>query len=267
MDSVDTFWQDLAMLDWQVELGADEAIGEAPVDRYALEPAAPKPQPQPDAAAKTKQAPPIPPKAPEIDRVAEARNAAGAARDIPALSAALEAFAHCDLKRGARKCVFARGNPAARLMVIGEVPTRAEDAAGYPFSGAEGELLAKMLAAIDLDVEAEDAGKAAYLAAAMPWRVPGEGVPQPKDMAMMTPFLERHITLANPDVLILMGNTACQMLLGRGGITRLRGKWAEALGRPAMPMAHPANLMKTPLAKRDAWADLLDIKAKLKELT
>ena len=253
------------MLDWQVELGADEAIGETPIDRYALEPATPKPKPA-EAQAK-KDAPPPVPKAPEIDAVAEARIAAGAAGDIASLHQTLNEFAHCDLKRGARKCVFARGHIGARVMVIGEGPNRAEDVAGHPFSGAEGELLAKMLAAIDIDIDAEDAIKGAYIAAAMPWRVPGDGVPQTKDMAMMAAFLERHIALANPDVVILMGNTPCQILLGRGGMTRLRGKWAEVLGRPAMPMAHPANLMKSPLAKRDAWADLLEIKAKLKDLT
>jgi len=265
MDSAQTYWQDLAMLDWQVELGADEAIGEAPIDRYALEPAAPKAKPA-EAQAK-KGAPPPVPKAPEVDAVAEARTAAGAAGDIVALHQALNDFAHCNLKRGARKCVFARGQIGARVMVIGEVPSRAEDVAGHPFSGAEGELLAKMLAAIDIEVETDDPSKGAYLVAAMPWRVPGDGVPQAKDMAMMAPFLERHIALANPDVVILMGNTPCQMLLGRGGMTRLRGKWAEVLGRPAMPMAHPTNLMTAPLAKRDAWADLLEIKAKLKDLT
>ena len=80
---------------------------------------------------------------------------------------------------------------------------------------------------------------------------------------MMLPFLERHFALADPEVLILMGNISCQAVLGTRGITRLRGKWAEAFGRPALPMFHPAYLLRTPSAKRESWADLLEVKARL----
>ena len=80
---------------------------------------------------------------------------------------------------------------------------------------------------------------------------------------MMRPFVERHITLVNPDVIVLMGNTPCQALLGQRGILKLRGIWAEALGKHTMPMAHPAYLLRTPIAKREAWADLLALKARL----
>lgn len=266
MESAETYWRDLALLDWQVELGADEAISETSVDRYALEPTPPKPEPNPQGAGPKKAAPPPVHVVPEIDCVAVAKAAAAAAKDIDALRAALDAFEHCNLKRGARKLVFAKGDPAARVMIIGEAPSRTDDVAGTPFSGVEGDLLEKMLAAIQLGVADCAAENAAYLAAPMPWRVTGDGVPDPADLAMMVPFLERHITLANPDIVILMGNTACQMLLGKGGVTRLRGNWVEVLGRPAMPMAHPANLIKSPLAKRDAWADLLAIQAKLRSL-
>jgi DNA polymerase len=123
-----------------------------------------------------------------------------------------------------------------------------------------------MTAAISLKLDADDPANAVYMTTVMPWRVPGDGLPQARDLAMMRPFLERHIAFANPDVVILMGNTPCQMLLGRSGIRGLRGKWADVVGRPAMPMAHPVSLLKTPLAKRDAWADLLSIQAKLRDL-
>lgn len=266
MESAETYWRDLALLDWQVELGADEAISETSINRYALEPAPPKPEPNPQGAGPKKGTPPPVHVVPEIDCVAVAKSAASAAADIGGLRAALEGFEHCNLKRGARKLVFAKGDPASRVMVIGEAPSRTDDAAGTPFSGVEGNLLDKMLAAIHLSVAATPTAEGVYLAAPMPWRVTGDGVPDPTDIAMMVPFLERHITLANPDLLILMGNTACQMLLDKGGVTRLRGNWVEVLGRPAMPMAHPANLIKSPLAKRDAWADLLAIQAKLRSL-
>jgi len=80
---------------------------------------------------------------------------------------------------------------------------------------------------------------------------------------MMRPFLERHIALADPAVLVLMGNHACAALLGQRGITRLRGDWAQAMGRPALPMVHPAYLLRNPAAKREAWADLLALQARL----
>jgi uracil-DNA glycosylase family 4 len=80
---------------------------------------------------------------------------------------------------------------------------------------------------------------------------------------MMLPFLERHVQLVQPDYLVCMGNIACQALIQKTGITRLRGHWVEALGKPIMPMFHPAYLLRNTAAKREAWADLLDIKSKL----
>ena len=148
-------------------------------------------------------------------------------------------------------------------MVIGEAPERDEDRAGTVLSGDRRLLLDKMFAAIDLGVAHDDVARRVYLTAAFPWSA-GSVPPKPADMATLTPFLERHIALVNPDVLILMGNTACQMLLGKSGVSRMRGQWAEVLGRPTMPMMHPAQLMQTPLAKRDAWADLLAVQDKLR---
>ncbi len=263
MESGDTFWRDLAMLDWQVELGADEAISETPVDRYALEPQ----QPKPADAAPSKAAPPPLALKPEVDPVAEAKAAAAGASDLTALAAAMQAFEHCEIKKGARKFVFSDGTPGARVMIIGEAPGRDEDQIGRPFVGQAGQLLDKMLAAIDMDRAAEDPAKAVYFANVLPWRPPANRTPEPAEIAMMLPFLERHIALAAPDVLVLMGNTPCQALLGRAGITRIRGQWTEVLGRPTLPMFHPAYLLRQAIAKREAWADLLELKAKLKENT
>ena len=80
---------------------------------------------------------------------------------------------------------------------------------------------------------------------------------------MMLPFLERHISLAAPDLIVAMGNHATGALLGRTGITRLRGTWAEAFGCPVLPMFHPAYLLRSPAAKREAWVDLLALRARL----
>jgi len=199
------------------------------------------------------------------DPVAEARALAAAAPDLAALRAALEGFEHCDLKRGARNLVFADGDPAARLMIVGEAPGRDEDLQGRPFVGRAGQLLDRMLAAIDMGRARADAP--VYIANVLPWRPPQNRDPTPDEIAMMLPFLERHIALANPAVLVVMGNSACAALLGRRGITRMRGIWESVLGRPAMPTFHPAYLLRNPAAKREAWADLLAIRARLREVS
>jgi DNA polymerase len=98
----------------------------------------------------------------------------------------------------------------------------------------------------------------------MPWRPPQNRDPEAEEIAMMRPFVERHIELVDPAVIVVMGNTPCQCLLGSKGILRLRGNWAQALGRPVLPMTHPAYLLRNPAAKREAWADLLSLKEKLR---
>jgi DNA polymerase len=239
-------------LDWLVEMGADECIGDAPVDRYALEDRV-KPAAQSPAGA------PMPAPVPEeVDPVAVARAAASGAGDLDALKAALGAFEHCELKRGARSLVFADGVPGARVMIIGEAPGKEEDREGRPFVGRAGQLLDRMLAAIDLS-----RADSVYITNVMPWRPPSNRDPKPDEIAMMQPFLERHVQLADPDLLVIMGNISCQAALGKRGITRLRGQWAEAFGKPALPMFHPAYLLRQHLAKREAWADLLELKMRL----
>jgi uracil-DNA glycosylase len=249
-----------ALLEWQMELGADEAICEAPVNRYAL--AAEAPRMARDATPAATVVSPSPP-AEEVDTVAAARRAAGASADLAALAAAQAAYEHCELKKGARNFVFADGNPAARVMVIGEAPGRDEDLEGRPFVGRAGQLLDRMFAAIGLSRTAPDAEAGLYITNVLPWRPPGNRDPDPQEIAMMLPFLTRHVELVGPDLIVLMGNTPCAAALGTRGILRLRGKWTEAFGRPALPMTHPAYLLYTPAAKRDAWADLLELKARL----
>lgn len=240
-----------ATLEWLIELGADESIGDAPVDRYALaEKAA--------AAAPVAEAEPVAVQAEEVDPVAVARAAAAGADDLGALKAALGAFEHCELKRGARNLVFADGPAGAKVMIIGEAPGRDEDREGRPFVGRAGQLLDRMLAAIDLSRESS-----VYITNVLPWRPPQNRDPKPDEIAMMQPFLERHVQLADPDLLVIMGNISCQAALGKRGITRLRGNWAEAFGKPALPMFHPAYLLRQPAMKREAWADLLELKARL----
>jgi len=266
MDHALDFHKAKALLEWQIELGADESISDMPINRYEaipepVKPATPAAVPNPSTAPT--QAPSVPLVA-QVDPAAQARNAAARASSLEDLAQIQSDFDLCECKRGARNFVFADGHPGARVMIIGEAPGRDEDMQGKPFVGRAGQLLDKMLAAIDMG---RDEGAASvYITNILPWRPPQNRDPEPEEMAMMLPFVQRHVELAAPDVLVLMGNVSCHALLGRRGITRLRGTWTQALGKPALPMFHPAFLLRNPHAKRDAWHDLLMLQAKLKEI-
>jgi len=190
MEVSSTYWNDRALLEWQVELGVLDAVEDKPVNRYALEPKKPKPAP---VAAKV--APTVQPQSKDTDAVAIAKQAATAANDISALAAAMSAFDQCELKKGAQKFVFADGEPAARVMIVGEAPGREEDRAGKPFVGQAGQLLDKMLAAIELDRSAPAPSNAVYITNVLPWRPPSNRTPDQTEIAMMLPFLQRHVDL------------------------------------------------------------------------
>lgn len=250
---------DLAALAWQVELGADEAIAEAPVNRFDL----PEPAPRRPAAA----AQPAAPAAPTPQAAAtggDTAAVAAACADLAELRAAMAAFEGCTLKRGARSLVFADGDPAARVMVVGEAPGREEDMAGLPFVGRSGQLLDRMLAAIGLDRRASAPEASFYVTNLLPWRPPANREPSSDEVAMMRPFLMRHIALKAPAVLVLLGAPAARAVLQvSAGITRLRGTWTEAGGVPTLPLLHPAALLRDPSLKRVTWADLLALRARL----
>jgi len=262
----------LAQLGWQVDLGATEAIGDGPVNRYEAAKAAvpdaraPTPAPHPpemqQAAPQDRAAAPV--AAPDTAPVAEARTLANGAATLADLRAAMARFDGCELKKGARNLVFCDGNPAARLMIVGEAPGRDEDMIGRPFVGRAGQLLDRMLAAIDMARDAEQVQDAVYIVNVLPWRPPHNRDPSPEEIAMLLPFIKRHIALAQPEILVLMGNTACTALLGQKGITRLRGQWVKVDGIATLPMFHPAYLLRNPEKKRESWADLLNVKARLK---
>jgi len=252
----------MAALAWQVDLGVTEVIGEAPVNRYDLtEAVSPAMRDKPAAVAVAVATQAVLPVA--MDAVAAATRAALICDTPDALRAALAGFDLCDLKKGARALVFAAGNPQARLMIIGDAPDRDEDRQGVPFAGRAGQLLDKMLAAIGLSRDAEAAAGAAYLTTALPWRPAADREPTASDIAILQPFLARHVELIRPAVVIAMGNTACAALLGQRGLARLRGQWADFQGIPVLPMTHPSALLRTPSAKREAWADLLAVQARL----
>jgi uracil-DNA glycosylase family 4 len=248
----------LQALAWQIELGADEAIGEAPVSRFEL-PRASTPAPTPAPAVVAFSAPADVAEAPGSAAVA------AACGDLAALRAALGSFEGCaGLRQAARSLVFADGDPAARLMVIGEAPGRDEDREGLPFVGRSGRLLDRMLAAIGLSRRAEDPARGAYITNVLPWRPPQNRDPSGDEAAQVLPFLYRHIELARPEVLLLLGSPAVRAVLGtESGVTRARGRWHDWRGVPVIATFHPAALLREGAKKREAWADLLKLKARL----
>lgn len=249
----------LAALAWQVEAGADETILDAPVNRYELAAEAPKP-----LSAKASLPAALSSGSGAADPVAVAKSVAEQAATLGALQAALTAFDHCDLKKGARNTVFSDGNPQARVLILGEAPDAEEDREGRPFVGRAGQLLDRMFAAIGLSRTSQNAETALYITNVMPWRPPGNRDPEPAEIAMMLPFVERHIALVDPKVIVVLGNTPLFALTGTKGILRARGTWGEALGKPLLPMTLPAYLLRNPSAKREAWADLLSLQARLR---
>lgn len=248
-----------ALLEWQVELGVTDAVLAEPVDRFAHV----ETRQEAEAQTVVRQSVVATIADDGPDAVAEATRLAQGAQDLPALEDALRNFPHCELRRGARTCVFSDGNPKARLMIVGEGPGADEDRQGRPFVGKAGQLLDQMFAAIGLSRTSSDPKDSLYITNTVPWRPPANREPTPDELAMLRPFLLRHIELAAPEVLVLVGNVACAALLGKRGITKLRGHWTQAQGLPALPMTHPAYLLRSPEAKREAWADLLSLKARL----
>ena len=256
----------LALLRWQIAIGADGALAPFPVDRMARpaappEAGVPAPAAAPPAVGGERIAPAVPR---GTAATAAATDLAAGAADLAALQAAIAAFEGCALKRTATNLVFADGNPAAAVMLVGEAPGADEDRLGKPFVGVSGQLLDRMLATIGLD------RSSAYITNILPWRPPGNRKPTAAEIALCLPFVRRHIALARPRILVCVGGTAASALLERAeGIMKLRGKWFEFPTDQdnktisATCIFHPAFLLRSPGQKREAWRDLLAIRDRL----
>jgi uracil-DNA glycosylase family 4 len=258
VESLIAFW---------AEAGVDVAYADVPVDRMARGLEAMRPKVHAAIAAPTPINAPRPafaPAAVDAGAVEAARVAAAAAGDLAQLEAAIAAFDGCELKRqGASRAVFARGEPDAPVMVIGEGPGVEEDAQGAPFVGRAGKLLDKMLAAAGLT------GRV-FITNTVFWRPPGNRTPSPAEQAACAPFVERAIALVRPKLLLLAGGASAKHMLNTSeGILSLRGRWFEwksedgALELPALPTLHPAFLLRQPAAKKKAWEDLLRLTERL----
>ena len=185
-------------------------------------------------------------------------------RTLEELEFAINNLNTCDLKKTAKNTVFSDGDKNAKVMLIGEAPGADEDIEGKPFVGQAGKLLNKMLNSIDLkrgDV---------YITNIVPWRPPNNRQPTKEEIIICLPFVQKHIELINPDILILLGGIASKALLMSDlGIMKLKGKWYEynsyGLANPIMtrPIFHPAFLLRSPSYKKEVWKDLIEIKNKL----
>ena len=250
------------VLRWWAEAGVDLALDEAPHDRFAE---LPPPRPKAAPAAPPPAARVEPTAAPADDARRSAAALAGAAQSLDELRDALEKFDGCGLKATATRLAFSDGAGDARIMLVGEAPGADEDRLGRPFVGRAGQLLDRMLASIGLD------RTKVYIANVVPWRPPGNRAPTLQETAICLPFIRRQIALVDPKLLICLGGSSAQTLLGlKEGITRTRGQWYDynldgAVIR-ALPMLHPAYLLRQPAQKRAAWRDLRTLARAIREI-
>jgi DNA polymerase len=251
VESLLAFWRDA---------GVDACYGDAPVDHTHL---APPPALKAVQKATASVVAPIGGYKPEA-AVAEARRLAAGAATLQDLAAAVAAFEGCSLRgMGATQSVFGRGDPNAQVLVIGEGPGADEDRVGQPFVGTAGKLLDRMLAAAGLT------GKV-FITNTVFWRPPGNRTPTPQEQAVCAPFVERTFALLQPKAVLLLGAASAKSVLQtEDGIMKMRGQWREwrlaegGLSAPALPTLHPAFLLRQPQAKRQVWADLLALSARL----
>ncbi len=258
----------LALLRWYHASGVETLTGESAANFYAWDRRRPGGGGRVAERVQVK-APALPLTAEGGDQPDAARGAAeqiaGQAKTLEELRRALESFEDCALKQTARNLVFADGDPASKVMLIGEAPGAEEDRRGVPFVGRSGQLLDRMLAAIGLD------RRQVYITNVLPWRPPANRTPSDLERAQCRPFLDRHISLQSPALLVLLGGVAAKEILESAqGIMKLRGRWTEArIGEavyPALPTLHPAYLLRQPGQKALAWRDLQLLRARLDEI-
>ena len=261
----------LATLSWQVECGVDEAIldsppqaGDQPLRLADFTKANTAPQNPPalkhQIAANQEMAKPSAEMPYHKATTSHSGQDLSSISDLAILREAMASFEGCELKRTASNLVFADGNAQAKIMLIGEAPGRDEDKAGLPFVGKAGQLLDQMLACVGLD------RTSVYITNILPWRPPGNRTPTSEEIAMMRPFLEKHIEIVAPDIIVAVGGTSAKALLDTTtGIMRLRGKitdYQTGSGKkiPLLPCLHPAYLLRSPQHKKLAFTDLITLK-------
>ncbi len=199
---------------------------------------------------------------PIISNLSLSRIMANNAKNLDDLKNYVMSFENCDLKHTAKNTVFGDGFRSGSIMIIGEAPGQSEDEQGIPFCGASGKLLDQILRSIDIS-----RSKNAYITNCVFWRPPANRRPTDEEVEICKPFVEKHIALVNPNLLILVGSTAVSALLGsQYQISKIRKEYFQYsnqyLDKPIQTRAlfHPAYLLRQPMQKRDTWYDLLKIR-------
>ena len=192
---------------------------------------------------------------------------AGPYGDVMAMIEPCNRCQRCGLGATRTHAVIGRGNPRAKIMVIGEGPGQNEDEQGLPFVGLAGQLLDKILASVALD-----SNRDVYICNAVKCRPPGNRKPEPAEMAACRPYLLEQVRLVNPKIILLTGGTAVQAVTGeKQGITKIRGQWRTWDDRLCMPIFHPSYLLRNPSRQPNSpkwlmWQDIQAIRAKYDEL-
>lgn len=272
---------DKAALQFYLDAGVDTFLGDEALDRFKLvETSAPTMPVLKQAAQDHKQAPaPTPVPLGKSEASKQSAALAKAAKTLDELQEAIADFEGISLKKTATNLVFSDGNPESSIMLIGEAPGADEDRQGKPFVGASGQLLDKILKCIDLDRTEEDPSKAVYISNIINWRPPGNRTPAPAEIEVSLPFIERHIQLIKPKLIILCGGVSAKALLGtEDSVSKIRrAGWhdytpqtaelrEDSSSIPAIATYHPAYLLRTPAQKKAVWADMLQIQAKYREI-
>ncbi len=187
------------------------------------------------------------------------------AKNLESLKNSIKNLKSCDLKKNARNIVFSDGNPKSKIMFIGEAPGANEDQEGLPFVGRAGQLLDKMLSAINLD------RKKVYISNIINYRPPDNRRPTDEEIKRYLPFITKHIEIIRPKILVLLGSTAMNALIGSEiVISKMRGKWIEKkfgnFKTSVIVTFHPAFLMRQPAQKKLSWIDLKMIRDKKNNL-
>jgi DNA polymerase len=256
---------DIKTLEWYKEMGVDEVHSNTKRD-YTKTPSS-KPQIktilEPVVEVKTEVKKYTPPK----EALIQARNLANQCQTIEQLRDEVSNFEGCLLKKTATNTVFADGNPKAKIMLIGEAPGANEDLQGIPFCGDSGKLLDNIIKSIGLD------RTSVYITNTIFWRPAGNRRPTDEEMAICLPFVEKHIALINPELIVLVGSTALYALFGDlGSITKQRQKILHYKNQylessiPCLAIFHPSYLLRQPSQKKLAWLDMLNIKKFLKTI-
>lgn len=271
---------DFCTLSWFLDVGVSDSLGDAPIDRTKINDQLTKIQTSFGVEEAHTQ-----PRHTEAgvsllgmsEAYEEAVRIAKSVTSLEELSAALSSFEGIGAKKTAGRFIFSSGNPKADIMIVGDVPSDDEERQGFPFAGEHGNLLDRAFLNIGLSRQNEDAQKSLYLTNLINWRLPGNRTPTDSEWAVSVPFLERHIQLVEPKILVLCGGQVAKTLLGASeSINRLRNKWHDyspitqdlkILNKKSIPTIvtySPLFLLQNALQKKSFWRDLIEIAEKIK---